>query len=269
MKLSISNIAWNQQDDIKIYGFMKQLGFSGLEIAPTRMIQQDPYQHITEAREKAERIKRQYGFAISSMQSILFGRQERLFGSLVERNLLKNYMKKAVDFAVAIKCRNLVFGSPKNRITGNPSDYNIAVDFFSGLGEYAKINGTYIAIEANPVIYGTNFINTTDEAFAFVKSVQSDGVKVNLDFGTIVENNENMAQISTNMELINHIHISEPWLAPIKKREQHQRLFEICQDKNYTGYISIEMKRDSISVLHDAMLYISDIYRQFGGVCHG
>ena len=98
MRLSISNIAWDAPDDKKIYNVMKQLGFSGLEVAPTRIIQQDPYQHIAEASEKAKSIKQQFGFSISSMQSILFGRQERLFGDQGERAVLKDYLKKAVDF---------------------------------------------------------------------------------------------------------------------------------------------------------------------------
>ena len=38
------------------------------------------------------------------MQSIWFGRQERLFGSEEEREILIDYTKKAVDFAVAIQC---------------------------------------------------------------------------------------------------------------------------------------------------------------------
>lgn len=50
-----------------------------------------------------------------SMQSIWYGRTEKLFGTEEERNLLLDYTKSAVDFAAAIGCKNLVFGCPKNR----------------------------------------------------------------------------------------------------------------------------------------------------------
>ena len=43
--------------------------------------------------------------------------------------------------------------------------------FFNILGDYAKLKNTVIALEANPDIYGTNFINTTKEAFSFVKKL--------------------------------------------------------------------------------------------------
>ena len=45
MKLSISNIAWSKEDDDKVYGFMRELGYSGLEIAPTRIFEGQPYQN--------------------------------------------------------------------------------------------------------------------------------------------------------------------------------------------------------------------------------
>ena len=37
MNLSISNIAWDKENDEKVYKLMKENGFSGLEIAPTRV----------------------------------------------------------------------------------------------------------------------------------------------------------------------------------------------------------------------------------------
>ena len=115
MKLSVSNIAWEAKDDKYIYQKMKDLGFSGLEIAPTRIISESPYDHIVEAQTFAESIKTDYGFSISSMQSIWYGIQDKIFGTEEERARLTAYTKKAIDFAEAIGCRNLVFGCPRNR----------------------------------------------------------------------------------------------------------------------------------------------------------
>ena len=36
-KLAISNIAWHKSDDEAVYTAMQQAGFTGLEIAPTRI----------------------------------------------------------------------------------------------------------------------------------------------------------------------------------------------------------------------------------------
>ena len=49
MKLAISNIAWNKSMDVSVYKIMKKYGFAGLEIAPTRIFQNNPYGKIEEA----------------------------------------------------------------------------------------------------------------------------------------------------------------------------------------------------------------------------
>ena len=45
-KLAISNIAWHKNDDEAVYTAMQQAGFTGLEIAPTRIFPVQPYMQI-------------------------------------------------------------------------------------------------------------------------------------------------------------------------------------------------------------------------------
>ena len=73
MQLSMSNIAWKKEQDEEIYRFMQENGFTGLEIAPTRIFPELPYEHLKEAEIWSKRLKKEYGFSISSMQSIWFG----------------------------------------------------------------------------------------------------------------------------------------------------------------------------------------------------
>ena len=54
MKLSISNIGWLSKQDSRVYEMMKKYGFSGLEIAPTRIFPENPYDHLKEAGEWAK-----------------------------------------------------------------------------------------------------------------------------------------------------------------------------------------------------------------------
>jgi len=115
MKLSISNIAWDSMNDSQIYQLMRKYKFNGLEIAPTKIFSENPYEKLEEAKNWNKKLKKKYGFEICSMQAIWYGKQERLFGSSEEREQLENYTKKAIDFAKIIECKNLVFGSPKNR----------------------------------------------------------------------------------------------------------------------------------------------------------
>ncbi|MCL2051060.1 MAG: sugar phosphate isomerase/epimerase [Lachnospiraceae bacterium] len=240
MKLSISNIAWDAGHDEEMYAFLKEQGFCGLEIAPTRIFPDKPYQHLKEAKDFSAMLKSKYGLSISSMQSIWFGKSESIFGTSEEQRLLIDYTKKAVDFAKAAECRNLVFGNPRNRNKPEGASVDSAFRFFGEIADYAVRHGTVIALEPNPAIYFTNFLNSTSEAFAFAKQVR--GLALNVDIGTIIENDENLQVIADNIAMVNHVHISEPYLEEIKKRSLHNELFAILKKGSYEKYVSIEMK---------------------------
>lgn len=153
----MSNIAWSTEHDNTMYQFLKDNGFDGLEIAPTRIYPEKPYEHLSEAKDWALQMKEQYDLEVPSMQSIWYGHAEKIFGSKEERKVLLDYTKKAIDFAEIIGCRNLVFGNPKNRDAEDiPSILPIAIDFFKEIGDYALEHNTVVALEPNPTIYNTD-----------------------------------------------------------------------------------------------------------------
>ncbi len=49
MKLSISNIAWDSENDKKVYELMKKYSYEGLEIAPTKVFLENPYEKLEKA----------------------------------------------------------------------------------------------------------------------------------------------------------------------------------------------------------------------------
>lgn len=261
MKLAISNIAWQSEEDENVYAAMKRYGFLGLEIAPTRIYPENPYEKSAEAKQWSEKLMADFGFAVASMQSIWFGRNEKVFGTSEERKTLIDYTKKAIDFAARIGCKNLVFGCPRNRVIPEVTDPEIGVGFFRELGNYAAKNGTVIGMEANPPIYNTNYINDTGAALDLVKRVESDGFRLNLDVGTMIQNEESVRELEKNVHLINHVHISEPGLKPIEKRKLHRELADILIGENYRNFVSIEMgKTEDLSIIENVMEYVKEIF---------
>ena len=257
MRLSISNIGWTENDDNVVYQFMKEYGYSGLEIAPTRIFPVSPYDHLKEATIWSKELYQRYGFSVPSMQSIWYGRQEKIFGTVEERQVLLDYTKQAIDFAHAIGCKNLVFGCPRNRVIPEDGDWKIAVEFFKELGDYALSKNTVIGMEANPPIYNTNFINDTKSALELIQEVNSEGFKLNLDVGTMIYNNESLSELIGNVKYINHVHISEPNLKPIEERKLHRELKNVLLSESYLGYVSIEMGRvDNLDTIEYALEYV-------------
>lgn len=267
MKLSISNIGWEAKNDIAVYELMKKYGFIGVEIAPTRWISDKPYEHTKEAVEIATKLKEQYGFVISSMQSIWFGKNERIFSSKEEREELLQYTKEAIDYASEIGCKNLVFGCPRNRNIAEEWGLSketveeIAVQFFRELGEYALAKGTVVAMEANPPIYNTNYMNTTMEAILLVEKVNSKGFLLNLDVGTMLQNEEAVALLEGKGTLFNHVHISEPGLKIIESRRLHKELYNLLVQEKYDNFVSIEMgKQEDVAKIEEIMKYIVEVF---------
>lgn len=261
MKLSISNIGWDEKNDEIIFKMMRGTGFSGLEIAPTRIFPVNPYDRLKEAREWSRTLKNQFGLHVSSMQSIWFGRKENIFSSIDERNTLANYTKRAIDFAVVVNCKNLVFGCPRNRNVNVGCNSDSAIDFFKLLADYAYEHGTVIGMEANPIIYNTNYITDTRSALRLIEEVDSNGFKLNLDLGTMIQNEESVDELKGYVSRINHVHISEPGLKPIQVRQLHKELKEILLSEGYQGFISIEMgKVDNIGILEEKMAYIRRVF---------
>ena len=147
------------------------------------------------------------------------------------------------DISSFLNCSNIVFGSQKLRNIYKKNDYNRAVNFFSSIGLYCVSKDVYISIEPNPTIYGTNFLNTTQQCFEFVKILDSPKIKMNLDIGTIIENKEELGNIYKYIDFVNHVHISAPNLDYIKYGRIHKELKSIFKDLDYNGYMSIEMKK--------------------------
>ncbi len=244
MKLSISNIAWDEAFDQEMYIFLEKHSFDGIEIAPTRIWKENPYDHIKEAKEYKVSMLEKYNLHISSIQSIWFGRTERIFGSQEERQKLIDYTQKAFEFANVLGCKNIVFGCPKNRniVTERDSGVNeIATGFFCKLAQLAKKNDTILSIEANPPIYHTNYLNKTKDAVALVRKVNHQGIAINYDLGTALENREQIGEIKDYIQFVNHVHISEPELRPVIIGHVQENLCLNLKKLNYRNYISIEM----------------------------
>ena len=157
-------------------------------------------------------------------------------------------MLRAMRLAHRIGIPNLVFGSPKQRVIPEAMSREqagaTAVAFFRSLGDRAE--GCCIAIEPNAAAYGTNFLNSMEEALAFVEMVDHPAITLNFDIGALHMNGdfdqlEALAQRGAS--LISHVHFSEPNLEPAPANtDDAERVFATLERIGYQGWCSIEMK---------------------------
>ena len=258
IRLSISNIAWDKADDEAVYAEMQAHGFAGLELAPTRVFPQDPYDQLSSAALFGGYLKNKWGFAVPSIQSIWYGQQGSIFRPDEAERLL-DYTAGAYRFAHALNCPSLVFGCPKNRTLTAGDDPAAGDRFFRQAGSLAARYGVVLAVEANPPVY-TNYLTRTADAFALVRRLGGAGLAVNLDLSTILANGERLRDFAADLDLVSHVHISEPGLAPVRRRPEHAELAAMLKAVGYRGFVSIEMGRTSFDNVRRAIDEIAEVF---------
>ena len=269
MKIAISNIAWNVEEDKDILKLLKKYSISGVEIAPTKIWKnptEESYQTINQYRKYWEK----NGISVSSTQSMLFGHPELLiFGNKDKRNQTLIYLEKMIRVSAGLGAKVIVFGSPKNRTRINVSKkqaLDIACDFFFKIATISRKYNVFFCIEPNPIEYGTNFINNTEQAIELIKEVNHPNFKLHLDSGVMTINGENVEKaITDGFPYLRHFHISEKNLIPIYKgKTNHKKIANILRKLNYKHWVSIEMRgmenSSNLDVVDETLKFTSAIY---------
>ena len=259
IKLAASNIGWAAQDDERVWQLMKELGYKGLEVAPTRIFPERPYDNLPGMSLFAAVMYQKYGFTIPSMQSIWYGQQGNIFQP-EDAERLADYTFDAFRFAQSCHCPSMVFGCPRNRSVPEGHRPEEADFFFAKLAMAAAQCGTHLALEANPPIYNTNFLNTTREAVELVKRLALPGLTVNLDLGAMIQNGEQLRDFASDLKYVSHIHVSEPGLAPPQQRAMHKELALMLGAVGYQGFVSLEMKTSDYDTVCRSLTYLAEVF---------
>lgn len=208
IRRAISNIAWGAADEPQLASQLVGWGATGVEVAPARVVPQpelaEPHQ-LSAYREFWE----QHGLPIVATQALLFGRPElQLFGTPAVRRDLLEYVTCMIRLSAALGAQTLVFGSPKNRRRGELPLHEavaIAEPFFRELGRRAEAAGVWLALEANPAMYGGDFVLTAEQAWELVRRVDQPGFGLHLDSGGMLIE----AAVADVAELVRQ---AGPWL---------------------------------------------------------
>lgn len=270
MKIAISNIAWSFSEEDKISKILSLVQVHGIEIAPTK-IWDNPIAQSDQSLHSYRYYWNNKKIDIVALQALLFGHPElTIFDDEETRNKTFEYLTKIISFGSKLGAKALVFGSPKNRLVGKlnrTKAMNIAIEFFSALGDVAHKNNTTFCIEPNSSEYGCDFICNTDEGVKLVSEVANPGFRLHLDTGNMTLNDEIMEKsIDDAFEYLEHFHISEPFLQMVGKGQAvHDRIANHLKKIKYNKWVSIEMRDglgdSNLSVVEESLKYVIDKYR--------
>jgi sugar phosphate isomerase/epimerase len=234
VRIAVSNLAWNRDEDAELVAELAALGVDALEVAPTKLWDEP----LALPPETLAAYRQQAGVPIVALQSLLFGHPElRLFDA--SRDATLAHLVGMCRVAAALGAQVLVFGSPANR-RRNGGDASTATTFFRELGAEAAALGVCVCVEPLPPELGTDFVTTAAEAAALVEAVASPGFGLHLDSSSLhLAGEDPAAAIRPGLR---HFHASEVGFGVLGTTGvDHERCADALRSAGYGGVVSIEM----------------------------
>lgn len=222
---------------------LQSLNVTAIDIAPGKYFKN--FQTTTTAEIlKVKKWWKDRGIEIVGMQALLFGTEGlNLFSDTADK--MQKHLEHVMRIGSGLEATRLVFGSPKNRNRAGLTDEEThakADDFFLQLGDFAKSLGVVLCLETNPVAYQCNFMTTMDETAQVVARLNHSNIRMQLDTGAMLMNQEPALLIAKYASLIGHIHLSEPQLKPLGSLgSEHAPLAEAFSIFSKARIATIEM----------------------------
>ncbi len=247
MKIAISNIALDNSKLSEYLKFIKNLGCSGIELAPS-IIWPEPVNASLEERKKFKKFVENQGLKIVGFHALLFSRPDlQLFKTSESRENTVKYLFQMIKLCSDLGGSQLVFGSPKNRILHN-REYSECLhqakeDFFK-LAEFSKKLNIFFCIE--PLGKDeTEFIQSIEEGGNMVNNINHPNFKLHLDTKAIFATKENPEEkILKFKNLIQHVHIGDTNLKePGSINQGHEKIGKALKKINYSNFLSIEIRK--------------------------
>jgi len=247
-KLCVSNISNNSLNNMQYYMILKSYEIDYIEIAPTKFGEWSNLLNTTVLVKEKELIE-MCDLQLYSFQSITYTNTDNIFQK--NNNGLLEHIKNVIDLALKLNVKNLVFGCPKNREILNCNDDNnddnddndnIFIDFFRKLGNYIGERNLIISIENNSKKYKCNYLNTINKVGEIVQKINHPNIRMMIDIGNCVMENDNIYDLIKYKSIINHIHISMPYMKPFinYNKDEYITFINILKEINYDKIVSLE-----------------------------
>ena len=256
--LIISNIAWNKCEESEIFNFLSKESFNSLEIAITKYFDSWDIHNkdIVSLKQYFDKNK----ISIYSIQSIFFNTNYNIFS---ENKLFEKHFLKVINYSEILGAKIIVFGSPKNRIISQNDNKQIFIETMHKLSSYCGDRNLKICIEPNSKQYGCNFITNSFELADILKQINKKEIRMHLDSACMHLEKDSPSNIGVYHDLLEHFHISEPYLGDFDNPSIDHYLYSSELKKiNYNKYFSIEMRACSSNILKiiNAIKFANKIY---------
>ena len=259
MKYSLSNLSWGKTPIHQMLPQIKNVGFHGIEIAPTVIWPEIKSVAVSEV-EKMRNLIESYGLAVSGLQSLLYGHADYQLFSRSTWPMMRLHLEYMFSLAKTLGAEVVVFGSPRNRLKGELTDdlaNEIAADFFATLLPSLEQNNLVLTLEPNAPEYGADYLLNYSDVRHLSSLINSPYILPQIDTGCLWMVGEEPADAFRSC-MPRHIHISNPNLATVPGKSNFVELFDLIRESSYEGWLVIETLGKSGNMAIKEATWLSD-----------
>jgi nucleoside-diphosphate-sugar epimerase len=238
-KLCVSNICVNNTSQNQFSSVLKLYGIKNIQVAPTKLIS-----NWEELPNIDFSVYKNFGLNVYSFQSITYTLNNLNIFDINTQNDLYRHLTKVVDCAERNDVKILVFGCPRNRkVLDETIDNNQTfIDFFKRIGNYLDDKNVKICLENNSKEYNCNFINTIEECSYLVREIDRKNIKMMVDLGNSVMENDSWYYLKTHMDIIYNIDVAHEYMKDFSEVHESNEIFNFVMKNNeYDNMINLEM----------------------------
>jgi len=229
MDLAISNLAWNNLEEIK----NTNIKFIECVFSKIKDINELTEADILKWNDEV----RKSDFIPYSVQSINFNSPIKKF-TYDEVNV--NFYNKIIHFSSLLGLKRIVYGSPT--IRSGEVDKGV-VDLFKHIDSKLEKTELIWCIEPNSKFYKGDYFFDVEEIVNFLKQNNFKNIKTMIDtHNGILENRNVEDDIVEYKDHVEHIHVSEKDLMPLENLEFHRSVAKTLKQINYNKMITYETK---------------------------
>jgi sugar phosphate isomerase/epimerase len=238
MKLAVSNLAWDVQDNQKVFNLLNELGINNVEGVLSKI---DSWNNLTEEKiQSYSDLLKSNNLGINSLQSLFFNVE---CNDISNVEIILNHFQRLINYSKILSVNVLVFGTPslRKKIDGWE---NYLIEIFIKLDEMLEGTGICVLIEPNSKVYGGEFFHNLSEITNFILTNNLKNIKTMIDtHNLLLEGDDPILEIENHYELISHIHISEEKLKPIKDHLFHITFSNKIKSMGYNKTLTYELNK--------------------------
>jgi sugar phosphate isomerase/epimerase len=239
MNLALSNLAWDFDETNIILNKLKYKGIYGIEGVFSKIGKWDTISD--ETIKEFKKVLDGTGIMCKSIQSIFYNVE---CNDIHNKYAVISHIKLLIKYCKILGVEVMVFGSPKLRV-GDVDD--VVCDVFHTIDNILLDTNIELSIEPNAKVYGGNYFHTIGEIVNFIETNGFSKIKTMIDTHNLkLEGYNPSNEFIKYKEYINHIHISEVGLNPIKNDDLHIEFSNTLKIHNYNKIITYE-----VSMLED------------------